>query len=54
MNAFYLLVVAAEQRIPADDGNILQHSHSVFQVADASALVVRPTYGHLRNAVAAL
>src|SRR5580692_6896090 len=53
-DAFYLLVVAAEEGVPADDGDVLQHAGAVFQVADAGALVVGPTHGDFVDAVAAL
>jgi len=54
VDALDWFVVAAEQGVPADDGDVLQHSRSVAEVADAGALVVRPAYGDFVNAVAAL
>ena len=47
-------VVAAEEGVPANDGNVLQHPGSVAEVADAGALVVGPAYGDFNDAVAAL
>jgi hypothetical protein len=44
----------AAQRIPADDGDVLQHPGSVTEVADAGALVVGPAYRDFDDAVAAL
>ena len=54
VDALDWLVVAAEERVPADDGDVLQHSGSVAQVADAGALVVGPAYGDFDDAIAAL
>ena len=54
VDALDRLVVAAEESVPADDGDFLQHPGSVSQVADAGALVVGPAYGDFDDAVAAL
>jgi hypothetical protein len=48
------LIVVAAQRVPADDGDVLQHSCSVAEVADAGSLVVGPAYRDFDDAVAAL
>src|ERR1700691_679516 len=54
MDGLDLPAVAAAQRVPADDGNILEHANAVFEIADPRALVVGPAYGDFLNAVAAL
>ena len=47
-------VIATEKSVPSDDGDVLQHSGSISQVADAGALVVSPAYGDFDDAVTAL
>src|ERR1700722_12879617 len=54
MNGLDGLVVMAAQRIPANNCDVLQHSRSVSQVADAGALVVGPAYRDFDDAIAAL
>jgi len=48
------LGVAAEESVPTDDGDVLKHAQSVFEIADAGALVVSPTDGDFVDAVTAL
>ena len=54
MNVIDGLGVAADEGVPANDGDVLQHPGSVAEVADAGALVVGPAHGDFNDAVAAL
>src|SRR5580658_1069128 len=54
VNRFDLAAVAAQQRVPADNCNVLEHALTVFQVAHSTALVVRPAHGNLIDAEAPL
>src|SRR5215472_15280371 len=54
MNGMNGPAIAAEQRVPADNGQFLQHLHAVAQVADAGARVVSPAHRNFLDLISAL
>src|SRR6202161_360337 len=54
MNPLHMLIIAAKQGVRADDGDVLKHPHSVFEIADAAALIMAPGYGNFDDAIASL
>ncbi len=50
MNLLDPAAIAVEQRVPADDGDVLEHADTVLQVAKTGAFVVSPDYRHFYNA----
>ena len=48
------LVIAAGERVVANDGHLFKHLHAVFQVAHAAALVMAPGDGNFNDGVAKL
>src|SRR5215469_6163598 len=52
LDGIYGPAVAADQRVPAHDRELLQHLQAVAEIADPSARVVRPAHWNFVDLVA--